>query len=201
MEIDIKAIGEAVDAALNPHALIVTPDDVYPSLLWGACACAGWRTAGATRARMLVDRGHTAHLASLEPQPETPVVGTYTMVRVGDTVIAWDMTTSVTYGGVDEHGSTFTIVIGRGVNSMTVLCPPDRVAPAGTPLADAKDPRLSIEKGKGPSWLGNWRLNVPANRIGGSWHKTKRDAVAEGQRRLAIADWHTAHDDARHGTT
>lgn len=115
---------------------------------------------------------------------------------VGDTVIAWGATTTLTYGGPDRHGSSFTLVIGRGVNSMTVLCPPDRVAPADTPLADAKDPRITVVRLARPTWSGaKWRLDldIDGGAASGSTHATKRDAVNEGQRRLAIADWRAHH--------
>lgn len=134
-QLDLKALGEAVDAAMT-----------------------------------------------MQPKPST-------QITVGDTVIAWDADNPVTYGGPDEYGMSTVWVIGIGTGGMTVKCPPDRVAPAGTPLADPKDPRIRISKRHGPSWLGNWWLEVPGS---GSWHKTKRAATAEGQRRLAISDWHTA---------
>lgn len=114
---------------------------------------------------------------------------TNTTIDIGDTVIARMAENAVTYGGPDKHGSAFTMVIGRGVNSITVLCPPTSVAPADTPLADAKDPRIKVVKRA--TFSGNWWLDLPD--LPGSPHKTKKAAVNEGQRMLAIADWHAAN--------
>lgn len=140
MQLDIKAMGEAVDAA-------IAADD-------GA------------------------------PQPAATIA-------VGDTVISWGWESAITYGGPDEHGSEQVFVIGVGHGGVTVKCPPERVAPADTPLADAKDPRIKIDKYKSAAWIGDWWLRLPGVRASG--HKTKRDAVATARRRLAILDWHAAN--------
>lgn len=113
---------------------------------------------------------------------------------VGDTVITWMAQEPVTYGGPDAHGSSFVMVIGVGKNGMTVKCPPDRAAPADTPLADAKDPRIQVVRLARSSFHGSWqlRLDVDGPAALPSTHKTKTAAVNEGQRRLAIVDWHAA---------
>jgi hypothetical protein len=115
-------------------------------------------------------------------------------IGIGEDVIAWEVGSVVTYGGPDEHGSRFIMVIGVGKNAMTVKCPPEHVAPAGTPLADAKDPRIVVSKRQGWALAGQWLLDLPGQRR--SQHKLKKDAVEAGRRRLAILDWHAAQASA-----
>jgi len=125
--------------------------------------------------------------AAMTPaDPDTPSSG----IEVGALVLSWDLERPVEYGGVDEHAATsngLVYVVGRGKGGMTVLCQPEMVAPANTTLAHPKDPRIQVDK-TAPSFHGTWRMGLPGRRA--TWHKTRREAVAAGQRRLAIIDWH-----------
>ncbi|MEU4749432.1 hypothetical protein AB0F93_00450 [Micromonospora tulbaghiae] len=113
----------------------------------------------------------------------------------GDMVIAWNDDGPVEYGGPDPHSATssgYVMVMGVGKGGMKVLCQPWKVAPAGTALADPKDPRIAVEKRRRPmTYLpGDWMLAMPDGKV--SWFKTKREAVAAARRRLAIIDYHAA---------
>lgn len=113
---------------------------------------------------------------------------------VGEQVIAWNYTGPMVYGGRHDDPRFERMIIGRSGHRL--LCEPDRVAPVDAPLPDAKDPRIQVSKGKKPHpWLsGNWCMALPKQTE--TWHKTKRDAVADGQRRLAIVDWHASQKTA-----
>lgn len=70
----------------------------------------------------------------------------------------------------------------------------ESVAPADIEIP-AKSDRVSIIKHdrKPFPWVpGRWQLEVDGERYG--FHKTKRDATAEGLRRVAIMDWHAAQE-------
>lgn len=122
----------------------------------------------------------SAAVVSEQPERWTP--------QVGEKVIHWGWEATLPWGGPGEHGGE-QLVIGA---TTSVLCSPDRCAPADTPLADPKDPRLVVRKGKKPgAWLaGDWVLELPGRTA--TWHKTKRNATAAGRRRLAILDFHAA---------
>lgn len=74
------------------------------------------------------------------------------------------------------------------------------VAPANEVEVNLKDPRIKgmveqikdAKQGKDYPWgSGKWRARD--EQLGfTTWHKLKRDAVAECARRLAIHDWHSA---------
>lgn len=119
-----------------------------------------------------------------------------TIAEVGALVISWDNEKPVEYGGPDPHGSSLVYVIGRGQGGMTVLCPPNRVAPANTTLTHPSDPRIDVFKGKRPApfFHGDWCLSLPGLKT--TWHKTKREAMAAAVRRLAILDWHARQQGA-----
>lgn len=72
----------------------------------------------------------------------------------------------------------------------------ESVAPADIEIP-AKSDRVNVikhEKKPFPWAAGRWQLEVNGERYG--YHKTKRDATAEGLRRVAIMDWHEAQLDA-----
>ena len=107
-------------------------------------------------------------------------------------VIAWSWDEPITYHGPKDGGEG--VIIGA---TTRVYGPFHTVAPADTPLADPKDSRIEVTKtakGYYPTWKGPWRLTIDGRN--GGFHKTKRDALADGARRLAILDWHTANADA-----
>lgn len=115
---------------------------------------------------------------------------------IGTTVITMGGLDPVTYAGRDPHGGGFESTTFRA-SGCTVHCDPERVAPASTPLADAKDPRITVTKGTirearaaGHYGRGSWTLHLPGTRA--TWHNTKAEAVAAGRRRLAILDWHAS---------
>ncbi len=123
--------------------------------------------------------------------------------QVGDQVWSWHDDEVMTYLGPDEHGSQHVVVIGItggitagvGADNSGVKCPVGRVAPADVDVtSDRWDHLFTVAKGKGPSWLGNWFVEVVGSWP--TWHKTKRAAVAAGRRRTAIVKWW-----AEHGTT
>lgn len=105
---------------------------------------------------------------------------------VGEKVLHWEYDDPMEYGGLGEHGGE-QLVIGRRTQ---VRCSPDRMAPADAPQPDAKDPRIKVTKGRKPAawYSGDWCLELPDQPA--TWHKTKREATADGVRRLAILDWH-----------
>lgn len=109
-------------------------------------------------------------------------------VAVGDDVISFELDSVATYGGPDEHGSQFVMVIGVGTGGITVKCPLGHVAPADIPITDGWDRLFVVIKGS--SVQGNWALGLTGG-FRPTWHKTKRAAVAAGRRRMAIIQWHT----------
>ena len=106
-------------------------------------------------------------------------------------VIAWSWDEPITYHGPMDGREG--VIIGA---TTRVYGPFHTVAPADTPLADPKDARIEVTKtqrGYYPTHRGPWRLVMAGYEGRGGFHKTKRDAVAAGRRRLAILDWHTAN--------
>jgi len=95
------------------------------------------------------------------------------------------------YDGPSDHGAFEQIAITFGGGSVYGLhCDVGRVAPEGIPIP-VKDDRVAIakrERGQYPTWHGPWELSVDGH--GRGFHRTKRDAAAEGLRVAAIADWH-----------
>jgi hypothetical protein len=135
-------------------------------------------------------------LASVtQPEPEP-------LIKVGDRVISWHVR--------NEDGATWQgpgddprfVQWGMGVFSgelPTLKCEMADVAPYGTPLADAKDPRIVVVKGKkpGPWYPGNWNLQIRyGDRVFNDWFRTKGDGVNKGRSVLAVLDWHDAAAEA-----
>jgi hypothetical protein len=121
-----------------------------------------------------------------------------TTPQPGDQVIAWYHAEPVTYGGPDERAphTSYTRTkfdLRDSTSTTTAFSPVERVAPADTPLADPKDPRMSISKytSKPVGAAGPWSLTLNHPGItddAPTFHKTKRDAVISGRVRLAILD-------------
>ncbi len=115
--------------------------------------------------------------------------------QTGDRVWSWHDDEVMIYRGPDDHGSQHVVIIG-GPDDSGVKCPPGRVAPADIDVtSDRWDHLFVVQKGRGPSWLGNWALGLTGGHVP-TWHKTKKDAIAAGRRRMAIVNWW-----AEHGTT
>jgi hypothetical protein len=99
-----------------------------------------------------------------------------------------------TYGGEHEHpgmeGFEFHMRSGERTTVRTSL---DRVAPAIVEVkVNPKDPRIKVvkhEKRPGYWAAGPWAASIEDGPVL-SWHKTKKSAVEETARRLAIQDWH-----------
>ncbi|MEV0732423.1 hypothetical protein [Polymorphospora sp. NPDC050346] len=126
------------------------------------------------------------------PTPEA-TAGLPAGIAVGDEVISWYDDEPVIYGGPGDGGPFTTLRFAFGSGRLpTRLCEPDRVAPVDTPIPD-RDERIVVEKRptreRPYGEAGVWRLTLPGT-IHPTWHRTKRDAVATGLRRLAIRDWH-----------
>jgi hypothetical protein len=127
-----------------------------------------------------------------------------TTVKVGDPVISMRHGTSIyTYGGYDEDRSGMeSLRIGIGSGQRPVLkCDPERVAPEAL-LASipAKDDRVTVRKrttqeARAANYYGrgSWSYTIPGVDFE-MWADTKRDALAEGAQRLAIAAWHERED-------
>jgi hypothetical protein len=116
-------------------------------------------------------------------------------VAKGDLVINWYDANLVAYGGEPDDSRFTELSFGLFQGGRPVLkCPPDRVAPAGTPIPD-RDDRVSVTKRTRAEMPygepGIWYLSLPGVEHG-SWHRTKRDATATGLRQVAILDWHAA---------
>lgn len=116
---------------------------------------------------------------------------------IGGRVISWNYDMPVQYGG-DDDGGYERLKIGVGSGGSPVLhCAPDRVAPADTVLADKKDPRIVVDKYPARrdrvfGVAGDWRLQIEGKPP--TWFKTKGAAIAAGQRRLAILDYHRTNN-------
>lgn len=99
-----------------------------------------------------------------------------------------------TYGGPAEHEGFEQIRFHmRSGERSEIFTDPDRVAPAEVAeRVNLKDPRITVVKhDKKPGYWasGPWAASLE----GGepiSWHKTKKEGVAEMAARLAIRDWH-----------
>lgn len=141
-------------------------------------------------------------LEQLEQAAEAAAAPHVPPVAVGDPVITWSLDGTAVYGGPSDDPIWETVEYGAIDGRMTprIFCAAGDVAPAGTPLADPKDPRVDVRRSKRPfTYLpGDWYLSVPDGKGGsrGSWHKTKKAAVGDAVRRLAIVDWHTARSAA-----
>jgi len=73
---------------------------------------------------------------------------------------------------------------------------PSSVAPLAVEvLVNLKDPRISVTKqpeNRPVSWVGPWAAVIAGEEeyTNPSWHRTKKEGVAETARRLAVRDWH-----------
>ncbi|MEV0732421.1 hypothetical protein [Polymorphospora sp. NPDC050346] len=111
-------------------------------------------------------------------------------LAVGEKVMSWEHDMEIRYGGPSD-AYAYAVLTDRATGEPVLYCPPQHVAPVGTPIP-VKDERVVIEKR--PTWerpygeVGVWRLTLPSGEP--SWHRTKREAIAHGHRRLAILDWH-----------
>jgi hypothetical protein len=125
------------------------------------------------------------------------------MVYAGQKVITWHTAdeNAIVWMGEDPDDPARSLIrlnIGLRSNNIGshIYCPYEDVAPAGTPLVDAKDPRIDIQNLPKPGpWLpGRWRLNVPMNdgRTHEKWFRTKREAYRYGQVWLTVLDFHNA---------
>lgn len=99
-----------------------------------------------------------------------------------------------TYGGPADHEGFEQLRFHMRTGERTeIRTDPDRVAPAEVKeRVNLKDPRITVvkhEKKPGYWASGPWAASLD----GGepiSWHKTKKEGVAEMAHRLAIRDWH-----------
>lgn len=118
-------------------------------------------------------------------------------IEIGTPVIHTSWSDVRPYRGETEFGDHASVVIGK---SAGIFASPDTIAPANEVTINLKDPRIkdmvTNTKREGtwrqPSMMGAsyfW-LAESEELDFCSWHKTKRDAVAECARRLAIHDWH-----------
>jgi hypothetical protein len=116
--------------------------------------------------------------------------------QVGDTVITRFDKKPVTWDGPSDSGWTsLSFGIGSG-EAPKRKCSVEDVAPADTPLADAKDPRIVVEKANARAY-GVYDTKPQAYRVtlpngNHAWESLKRDAVETARRAFAIADWHAA---------
>lgn len=124
------------------------------------------------------------------PEPET-----HPLPQPGDLVIARFWSGQITYGGPYDGGLPGGHALSIGVKT-ELFADVEDVAPADAPAVDAKDPRIVVEKlnarehgvyGTKPQ---AWRATLPNGRT--LWKDTKRDATAQAQVALAVADWHAA---------
>jgi len=108
---------------------------------------------------------------------------------IGQPVMSWYDSETVTYGGEDENRDGFvSLRVGIGSGALPVRkCERNRVAPVNTPIP-MKDDRVQVEKlSKKAYWMqGPWMLTLPDSMP--DYFRTKRDAVAAGLRRVAIID-------------
>lgn len=117
----------------------------------------------------------------------------------GTKVIAWGYHEPITYGGPDDDRSGFTTVeFSFGAAGPVLRAQPDKIAPADTPLPEANDSRISVEKrpltearAAGHYGRGSWKATVEGA-LYPVWENTKKEAVLAAQRRLAILDWQAA---------
>ena len=98
------------------------------------------------------------------------------------------------YGGEPENSSFERMKFDLRYGSMTTIeTSPDRVAPVEVEAkVNLKDSRITVVKhDKKPGYwaAGPWASSIEDGEVLG-WHKTKRDAVDDIARRLAILDWH-----------
>lgn len=114
---------------------------------------------------------------------------------IGKPVISWNHNRPVEYGGPSERPGMESTAYSLRHGGLPVLrCDPARVAPADTPIPEKDDRVVIVKHPRKPEHVtyapGLWELRLPGQPS--SWHKTKRDATAEGLRRLAILDHHAA---------
>lgn len=97
------------------------------------------------------------------------------------------------YGGPPEHEGFEQMKFNLREGKTTIHTDPDRVAPVEVEdSVNLKDPRITVVKhDKKPGYwaAGPWAASIEDGPVLG-WHKTKRDAVDDIARRLAIQDWH-----------
>jgi len=140
-----------------------------------------------------------AHAEQLEGRANT-VGQPGPIIKPGDPIIGWSYAGDIVWGGPGDRDPRFESYQISFNGPSTLSCPVTRVAPAGTPLADTKDPRIEIVHHKGyrtrnaAYWLkGDWHLTLTDIGAGAGWFKTKKDALAAAVRHLAIVDWHAAN--------
>src|SRR3954451_4035716 len=115
-------------------------------------------------------------------------------VAVSEKALTWFDSEPIIYGGPSDKAGWSSLIVGRRVERQ---CDADRIAPADTPVP-AKDPRVEVTKrttreARAANYYGrgSWSYTIP----GYAWTMradTKRAALADGARRLAILDWHAA---------
>lgn len=98
------------------------------------------------------------------------------------------------YGGEPEHEGFERMKFDLRHGGLTVIeTSPEAVAPVEVEAkVNLKDPRITVVKhAKKPGYWasGPWAASIEDGPVLG-WHKTKRDAVDDIARRLAIQDWH-----------
>lgn len=117
---------------------------------------------------------------------------------IGREVITTGQGGVFTYKGESDNPLFVRIGFALGVGEHPNLWASfEGVAPADIEIP-AKDARVNVikhEKKPFPWAAGRWELEVDGQRCG--FHKTKRDATAEGLRRVAIMDWHAAQEAAK----
>jgi hypothetical protein len=111
-------------------------------------------------------------------------------VPVGTVVIHAESERPYEYRGRNDDSLFTQIIFDFRTAHNGIRTTPDRVAPAeevGDPARFAKDPRIAVEKRK--TAYGEWVATVLGQRF---FSKTKRDALADATRALAIHEWHQA---------
>lgn len=96
------------------------------------------------------------------------------------------------YEGPNDDRRFATIAFSYGSKLNGLKCDPRLVAPADTPIPAASDRVNVVKQARGyyPTHTGPWLLYVDGKSLG--YHKTKRDATADGLRTVAILDWHAS---------
>lgn len=114
---------------------------------------------------------------------------------IGLPVLSWSKGSDRAYiwGGPPERDGWDTTAYSGGTPVITTSY--DRVAPSDTPIP-AKDPRVTVEKlpkKRDYQDAGPWLLRIDGV-DGSKWTawRTKKDALTDGLRRVAILDWHAA---------
>lgn len=113
-------------------------------------------------------------------------------VPIGTEVIYADQAGVFRYDGTTT-GPFAEIAFSLRGDMHGLRCQAVDVAPKDTPIpaSDARVMAAKQARGHYPTYKGPWLL-VVADASRGQFFKTKRDAVAQGLRTVAIADWHSA---------